>query len=296
MKAKIEECARRRFDFSLTFMARALTTVVSRRALFETVHSASGEALKAGWGRLAKILDYLTGFLPARAFIHSADDLNTTNALVPLVVYLAGKERGFPNDTAVKHAINWLYAALMWARYTSQTDQRLESDVTLVVKESEPWDALRAQIIDQRGRIAVEASDFAGRGTQHPFYRAAFILAKAHDAVDWFNGLQLAQTHGTAYGLNSHHIFPQALLYRSGFNIEDYTHRQLVNEIANRAFLTAESNADLRDRPPSEYLPEVEKRFPGALASQFVPLDPGLWIIDRYRDFLASRRSLIARS
>jgi len=295
MKQKLEECAKRRFDFGLTFMTRALTTTVTRRALFETIHPVDGPTLKAGWERLSKALDYLTTILPSRAFIHSTDDLNTTNALVPLVAYLEGQDGRFPNDTAVKHATNWLYAALMWARYTGQTDQRLETDVTLIARETEPWADLRDQIIDQRGRIEVEAGDLSGRGTPHPLYRAAFILAKAHGAIDWFNGLPLAQTHGDAYGIHSHHIFPQALLYKNGFNVDDYTHRQLVNEIANRAFLTAESNLELSDTEPAEYLPKVEANFPGALTHQFVPMDPELWKVSRYKEFLEARRALLAR-
>ena len=183
----------------------------------------------------------------------------------------------------------------MWARYTAQTDQRLETDVTLVAREAEPWDLLRAQIIDQRGRLDVQPGDFAGRGTPHPLYRATFILAKAHSAIDWFNGLPVAQTHGPSYGIQSHHIFPQALLYRNGLNADDHTHRQLVNEIANRAFLTAESNVELSDAEPSEYLAIIESRFPGSLARQFVPMTPELWKVERYRDFLEARRALIAK-
>lgn len=294
MKQRIEECAKHRFDFTLTFMTRALTTTVTRRALFEVIHDRTRAELEGGWHRLTKILDYLTTFLPSRAFIHSSDELNTTNALIPLVTYLSVNSGKFPNEPSVKHAINWLYAALMWARYTSQTDQRLEADVSLVVKETNPWDALRAQIVDQRGRIEVQASDFAGRGAQSPFYRATFILAKVHNAVDWFNGLPLANTHGPSYGLHSHHVFPQALLYKGGLDVDDYTHRQLVNEIANRAFLTAETNLTIADRSPDVYLPEVEARFPGALPSQFIPMDPQLWKVEHFRDFLQARRELVA--
>lgn len=295
MKAKMEECAERDFEFGLTFMTRALTTTVTSRALFETVHDRPATELREGWDKVKRILDYLTAFLPQQAYIHSTADLNTTNALIPLVAYLSLNDGKFPSQESVKHAINWLYAALMWARYTSQTDQRLEADVSLVSKDTLPWEALRSQIRDQRGRIEVEPSDFAGRGAQSPFYRATFILAKAHNAIDWFNGLPIAKTHGKAYGIHSHHIFPQGVLYKNGFDRDDYTHRQLVNEIANRAFLTAESNVSLSDRLPEEYLPLVEKQYPGALASQFVPMDPGLWKVERYRDFLAARRASIAR-
>ena len=290
------DCGAANFDFSLTFMTRALTTAVTNRALFETIHSRSSHEVQAGWSKLTKILDYLTTFLPLRAFIHSTQDLSTTNALIPLVAYLCLNDGKFPSEDALKRAVNWLYAALMWARYTGQVDQRLEADVALIVREASPFDALRSQIIDQRGRIDVQASDFAGRGAQNPFYRGSFILAKAHGAVDWFNGLPLGKTYGDAYRIHSHHVFPQSLLYsEGGFDRNDFTHKRLVNEIANRAFLTAESNISLSASRPEEYLPKVEENFPGALTKQFIPMEPALWRMDRYRDFLETHRDLIAR-
>lgn len=295
LKRKIDDCADKNFHFDLNFMTRALTTVVTGRALFETVHDRPRDQLKAGWKSLEKIIDYLMTILPAQARIHSTDDLNTNNALIPLVAYLAANNGKFDSEQNIHHATNWLYAALMWARYTAQTDQRLEGDVSTVVKDARPWDALRHQIIDQRGRIEVQPADFAGRTAQSPFYRMTFILAKAHDAVDWFNGLPLSQTHGPAYGIHSHHIFPQSRLYKNGYDPNNHTHRQLVNEIANRAFLTADSNVSLSGTLPEEYLPQIEEKFPGALARQFVPMDPALWRIDRFEDFLEARRELIAR-
>jgi uncharacterized protein YaaQ len=120
------------------------------------------------------------------------------------------------------------------------------------------------------------------------------MLSKAHSAVDWFNGLPLHQPHGQSYKLHNHHIFPQALLYKSGFEPLNATHKQLVNEIANRAFLTADSNWFTSDTPPSVYLPQVEEKFPGSLNAQFIPMDKTLWEVDRYEDFLEARRKLIA--
>ena len=295
LKAKMDDCSAHGFDFSLTFMTRALTTTVTNRALFDTIHSKPRGEIEAGWNKLVKILDYLLTILPQKAFIHSADDLNTSNALIPLVTYLAVNEGKFSDEKSIRHASNWLYAALMWARYTAQTDQRLEADVQLVVRETEPWDALRSNIVEQRGRIEVKDSDFEGRGAQHPLYKATFILAKAHSATDWFNGLPLARTHGANYGLQSHHIFPQAYLYKNGWDSDNYTHRQAVNEIANRAFLTATSNQQISDKPPEEYLAEIEEKYPGALSAQFVPISPELWKVDRFPDFLAARREIVAR-
>jgi hypothetical protein len=263
LKEKMAECSERQFDLSLTFMSRALTATVTGRALFETIHDRPRQQLEEGWRQLNRLLDYLVTILPQKAFIHSTEDLNTSNALIPLVAYLSRNSGRFPNQRAINHAINWLYAALMWSRYAAQTDQRLEADLSTIAKEVEPWQVLRAAIIDQRGRIDVKSSDFEGRTAQNPLYRATFILTKAHGAVDWFNGLPLGRTQGGAYSIQSHHIFPQALLYKSGWDAENHVHRQCVNEIANRAFLTAASNVELSDADPAIYLPRVNERFPG---------------------------------
>jgi len=295
LKQKMVFCGDRKFEFGLTFMTRALVTTVTGRALFEQIHSRSKPELESGWSRLDKILDYLMSVLPTHAYVHGTDDLNTTNALIPIVAYLSRTGGTFPSQRSIAHAVNWLYAALIWARYTAQTDQRLEADLSIVAKELEPWAALSAQIVEQRGRIDVKPDDFEGRTAQHPLYRMIYVLMKAHGAVDWFNGVPLGQTVGAAYSLHSRHVFPQALLYKSGWDVGNYIHRQTVNEISNRAFLTATSNIQLSATEPSAYLPDIEAKYPGALASQFIPDDPELWHVTRYNDFLATRRALLAR-
>jgi hypothetical protein len=294
MKAKIDELDNVYFNFDLTFMIRVLTGVVTRRALFETIHDRTRDEVEEGWKTVSKILDYLTTILPQHAFVNSTDDLNTTNILVPIVVYLSLNGGRFANAMSLKHGIHWMYAAQIWARYTAQTDQRLEHDVSLVVREQMPWDSLRDQIVDQRGRIEVKANDFEGRGVQHPLYRMTLILAKAHNAIDWFNGASLVAPHGKAYQIHSHHIFPQSTLYKNGYDPDNHLHRMIVNEIANRAFLTADSNLAIGSKLPEKYLPEVEEKYPGALVKQFIPMDPGLWRVERYDEFLEARRELIA--
>ncbi len=295
LKDKMRELEDIGFSFDLKFMTRALTGVVARRALFESIHARSEAELTAGWQRLLAVLDYLVNILPSEASIHSTEDLNSTNVLIPLIVYLAEHDGTFPSSQAIRHAVHWVYAAHTWRRFTAQTDQRLEHDVGLVLRAEPPWEALREQIIDQRGRIRIQPSDFEGRGAQHPLYRMVFILAKAHGAVDWFNGAALAKPHGSKYQVHSHHIFPQSLLYKELYDQNSHLDRKKVNEIANRAFLTADTNVSVRNRRPEEYLEEVEQRYPGALVKQFVPMQRDLWRVERYEQFLKARRAMMSR-
>ena len=67
-----------------------------------------------------------------------------------------------------------------------------------------------------------------------------------------------------------------------------------MNALANFCFLTKDTNLDISDRLPSVYFPKVEKAHPGALASQWIPMDPELWRIENFRDFLEARKKLLA--
>lgn len=294
MKSKMAILEKNDFNFDLPFMTRSLTGVVVNHALFESVHRVPKEDLVKGWEILSKILDYLVNILPGRAHINSTQDLNTTNNLVPIVVYLSLNRGKFPDDNSVKRAIHWLYTVQSWARYSTQTDQKLEADLAIVLREESPWEKLVGQIAEQRGRIEIRNTDLDGHGVQNPLYRMVYILSKTENALDWFNGLPLGTHQGKHYTIHSHHIFPTSRLYEAGFDQDNMMHRAIVNEIANRAFLTADTNLEIKNRFPEDYLPEVESRFPGALSRQFIPMDPVLWKIENYRAFLDSRRTLIA--
>lgn len=294
LKKKIDELDNAHFYFDLTFMTRALVGVVCKRALFEQIHSRKKDELVKGWEQLSTILDYLVNILPHQAYIHSTEDMATTNALIPMIVYLSLNKNKFPNETAIKHAIHWFYAAQIWARYTSQTDQRLEQDISIIMREqNSPWDSLCNQIIDQRGRLEVKADDLEGRGIQHPIYKMAFILAKAQSAVDWDSGQSLAVNPGKAYSLQNAYIFPLNLLYKNGFDSENHLHRKIVSQIANR--VTLKTDHPYNNLPPSKYLAKIDAAFPGAINRYFIPIEPQLWRMERFEDFLAARRETIAR-
>ncbi|MCI0586825.1 MAG: DUF262 domain-containing protein [Planctomycetes bacterium] len=295
MKEKLAELDHRHFYFDLTFLVRSLTGVVKGRALFETIHDTEAGQVEEGWSRLNKFLDYLVSILPRHGHINSTQDLNTTNVLVPAVVYLARHDGKFASDQELRRFLHWMYAASVWSRYTSQTDQRLDHDLSIIVRADEPWAELVDAIVEQRGRIEVKPADLEGRGTQHPLYRMLYVLAKRRGAADWFNGLPLDTNIGKSYDIHSHHIFPTSLLYEGGrYSVDNHLHKKIVNEIANRAFLIDETNLELTNRPPAEYLEEIRTRYPGALEKQFIPIDPALWSLDAYEGFLGQRRKLIA--
>jgi len=57
------------------------------------------------------------------------------------------------------------------------------------------------------------------------------------------------------------------------------------------AFLSKRANLEISANEPATYLPGVDS---DRLSRQFVPLDASLWTLERFQDFLAARRSLLA--
>jgi len=82
------------------------------------------------------------------------------------------------------------------------------------------------------------------------------------------------------------------VLYSGPFNAGE--HWKLVNEVANRVFLTQKANKETRGSRPEDYLAEVQARQPGALQAQSVPMNRELWHVEAYEEFLNARRRLLA--
>lgn len=296
-KKKIYELEERDFNFDLNFMVRCLTGIVEGSAIFEKIHKTEKDDLIKGWELLDSTLDYLVNILPNHAYIHSTEDLNTSNILVPVVVYLSRKNNQFNDQSDLNRCLYWIYNAHIWQRYSGQTDQRLDHDISLILRNPNPWAALVNEIIDMRGRIEVKPSDFEGRGTMHPLYRMTNIICKAYGATDWLNGSPIYETYGEKYQINSHHIFPTSLLYKiGGYSPDNHIHKKRVNEIANRAFISKRTNQELSNKPPKETLKIVANKFPSALEKHLIPNKPELWEMDMYEDFLRARKEILSDS
>lgn len=130
---------------------------------------------------------------------------------------------------------------------------------------------------------------FTGHSMGARFYPVLYMLTRTAEARDWGTGLPLkAHLHGKHSRLEVHHIFPKAQLYKAGHQ------RSEVNAVANFCFQTKGTNLNISDKRPEVYFAEIEERHPGALASQWIPMDKALWRIEAYRDFLEARRGLLA--
>lgn len=298
MKKKIEDYQKEGFSFELDFLTRCYAVLLTKSALYEKMteevyQKTTEEIYKETWKKLVRILDYLIPILKQSAYISGSRDMNTNNVLVPMIAYLAKNDIAF-GDGLKSQFLYWMFLALIWARYSGQTDQRLDKDVYIAINSVQPVADLINEIEDQRGRIEVKPADLEGRGSGHPLHRMLYTIAKWRKSIDWSDGGSLHDTIGEYYSIQSHHIFPQAFLYRNGYDSENHLDRQKVNEIANRAFITRDANFDISDKNPKDYLKEVSQKFKDALGQQMIPTQESLWEVESYNDFLIARRKLIA--
>ena len=282
------------FHFGLDILMRMTSTVATGSGLYEPLYVTPIEDVKAAWQKAARSLDYLINVLRADAYIDSDANLKSPYPLIPLIVKLSRSDGAFATQHEKRDFLHWMFAAMMWGRYSASIETKLNADIAALQTEDAP-NKLRDNILRERGRIEVQASDLDKAGVSSTFYPMTYIVARARGAVDWFDGNPLySKNVGALFGLEAHHIFPISLLYKNGYSTDNSAHRLIVNELANLAFLTKQANLKISNDDPLRYLEEVEARYPGALQAQFVPLDRSLWTIARYEDFLAERRRLIA--
>lgn len=300
MKDSIHEYEKIGFSFELDFLTRCMVVLLTKSALYEKMTSeiyqkTSEDDYKNVWKQLVKIFDYIIPILKQSAFISGSQDMSTTNVLVPIVAYLSAKGGSFGNNDKNKF-LYWMFLSLIWGRYSGQTDQRLDRDVYLAINSQNPTEDLVTEIEDQRGRIEIKPSDLEGRGAGHPLHRMLYIISKYNKATDWANGGSLQDTLGDYYSIHSHHIFPQAFLYKNGYEAINHLDKKRVNEISNRAFITRDTNYSISDKRPVDYLPLIQEKYPEALKQQLIPTEKSLWEVKNYENFLVVRRQLIAES
>lgn len=294
---KVAQAAHRKenFDFDLGFYTRCTAIVATGSALYEPLYKTPIDEVHAAWPKVTKALDYVLNVLRGDAYIDSASTFPSKTVVIPLVAYLARSNRDhFDSDAEKRSFLHWMYAAMMWGRYSGSSDTKLQEDIE-ALKADDPPAQLRENLIRDRGRIKVEAKDLDTAGVASPFFPMTYVVARSRGAIDWFNGVALYQKAiGKSFGLEIHHVFPQGLLYKSGYDSTNTTHKRIVNQIANLAFLTKQANLGIAMKKPEVYLPKVIAKYPDALKQQAVPQSPAQWDVKQFEPFLAARRQLLA--
>ena len=176
------------FDFSLDFYVKCMIALTTDSITYEKAYDIEASILKEKYSRLKDVLKYITNYLKNEVNIADSSYISTKAVLVPLV-YFVEKNDIKLNFEQKRNFQRWIYAALMWSRYGSSTDSKLERDLSLLrINDDNPTKELMEEIKDERGRIELQAADLDGRGKRSKrFYNMVRVLMRSNKPVDWIS-------------------------------------------------------------------------------------------------------------
>ncbi len=230
--------------------------------------------------------------------------ISSVNAIVfAYILYLMGRtEYGVDEHILRRTIARWFFMSSLTARYSSSPESAMEFDLARFrqVGSAANFVSVLEHVCD-----STLTSDFwtitlpndlataAARGPSLSGYLAALVL---HDARVLFSKQKVGElldptVKGKRSAVERHHLFPKAYLKTIGIeSLRD------TNQIANYALVEWGDNADISDRAPAEYLPELGKRVSAAEMQKLYYWHalPDGWEQMEYPAFLRARRELMA--
>lgn len=288
MKAKLKEWNEAGYDFNLDWLLRSVNTVLTGEAKFQYLHDKSAEEIQDGLARAIRHIEKVLNMISGRLGLDH-DRVFFGKFGVPVMVRYLDQTKGSLNERDRDKVLFWFAQAGMWGRFSGSTESLIDKDLEALTETEGGLDRLLDQLRLWHGGLRVEPGHFTGWSLGARFYPVLYLITRMGEARDWGTGLPLKSSLlGKMSRLEVHHIFPKAQLYKRSFARAD------VNALANFCFLTKDTNLNISDRLPRDYFREVEKAHPGALASQWIPMDEALWEIDNFPAFLEARKILLA--
>jgi hypothetical protein len=294
MKAKLKEWTAAGYHFNLDWLLRSVNTVLTGEAKFQFLHEKSAAEVRDALARTNKHIDTTLNYIAGRLGLDH-DQVLFGRFGIPVIVRLLDQRQaskvGPMNEKERDKMLFWYAQAAMWGRFSGSTESFIDKDLEALEGADGGLDKLLEQLRLWHGGLRAEPGHFTGWSLGARFYPVLYLLTRMGEARDWGTGLPLkANLLGKMSKLEVHHIFPKAQLYKSALRFS----RSEVNALGNFCFLTKDTNLDISDTLPEIYFPQVEAAHPGALASQWIPQDPELWKIGRFREFLEARKELLA--
>ena len=291
MNARLKKWQDAGFYFSLDWFLRCINSLVTGEALFTALDKVSVSDIQEGLKKSEKYIDYLLNLIASRLGLDHSRVLKSVFAFPLMIKYLDKRGGSLVDHKERDRLLYWYIHSLLWGRYSASTESTLNQDLGAIESLDGGLDRLVAGLRRDRGDLTVKAADFDQSTVGSRFYPLLYMLTRVHHAKDWGSGIELSSNLlGTSSSLELHHIFPKARLYEHGYSKSE------VNALANFTFLTKETNLEVLAKYPSEYLPTYLDKHPGAIESHWIPMDPELWKIENYHDFLEARRELLAEA
>ena len=289
MKKYLKQLQGAGYYFSLEWLLRCVTVYMTGRPYFSELDKYSIEDFKDALYKTEQMIGLCLDHIGSRLGLDHDRVLASKFAIATMIGYIHAQPSAKLDNAQWNKLMYWYIHTFLWGRYASATESKMAQDMN-VIQEGEGVEGLLRLIRQQRGDLNLTPEDFWGWSTGARFYPLLYLLTRMNHAKDFGSGLEL--THnllGKNSTLEVHHIFPKDVLYKAGKS------KAIVNSLANYAFLTKDTNLEILNKRPEEYMPYYAQKQPGALESNWIPIDPELWKVENYEIFLQKRRELLAK-
>lgn len=290
MQSKLLKWKNMGYDFNLDWLLRITNVMITGRGLFVHLHNVTTSQVQDGLMRAEKNIDKALNMISNRLGLDHNQVLYAKLAF-PVIVAFLNKQGDDLSPEQRDKILYWYTHAGMWGRYAGSPESTIETDLSILQDTSstnDPIDQLLKELDRWRGGLKVGARNFHGSTRGNRFYSVLYMMTRMGEARDLYDDQPLNRQLEEKPQLELHHIFPKSLLQRAGYDAKSR------NALANFCFLTKESAQKIRSRAPVEYLEEIAEKYPGALESQWIPMNRSLWEIHKYDSFLDARKRLLA--
>lgn len=289
MKKYLKQLQSAGYYFSLEWLLRCITVYMTGRPYFSELDKYSIDDFKKSLYETEQMIGLCLDHIGSRLGLDHDRVLASKFAIATMIGYLHAQSSTKLDNAHWNKLMYWYIHTFLWGRYASATEGKMAQDMN-VIQEGEGVEGLLRLLRQQRGDLTLNPDDFWGWSTGARFYPLLYLLTRVNHAKDFGSGIELTHSLlGKNSTLEVHHIFPKDILYRAGKS------KSIVNSLANYAFLTKETNLEISNRNPEEYMAYYSQKQPGALESNWIPIDPELWKVENYEVFLQKRRELLAK-
>lgn len=283
MRRNLDRWAEQGFRFNADWLLRNTNAVATGRAPFSALENVAASEFQDALTHTLHHVDHVLYLIGTRLGVDHDRVLFGRYAVPVITRHLHNRGGRFTDGAEADKALYWYVHAALRGRFAASAETALAKDLETV--DAGGVDAVIAALSRSRkGNMRIDAQDFEGVGRGARSYPLLYLLTRVRDGLDLVTGTVLGSDSAA---IEVHEIFPKATLVKAGYS------RAEINAIANFVFVSPASETHLSGAEPEAYLaslPEAARR------SQWIPEDPSLWRVERYREFLVARRELLGQA
>jgi len=248
--------------------------------------------VKGSWRRTEKALSTVVDMVVQEVGWTERRWLPSSNALIPVVYYLANKGGQDIGAKDAEHIVRYLCWAAVRRTFSGSVETAINRFVARIKSKRDSENPLTAQVLlkgfKEQEKARLNSLSIRNETRMNsPLMQAYLAMLVWQGARSWYSGTRLAQiARSTPDQLTVHHIFPKAYLIEHGKS------RDIANTMANYAFLLDEDNKKLSKQDPQEaYLALPTKKRGYARAQLLIDSD---YDLEDYEEFLDVRAKKLA--